>query len=86
MKYLLKIWLLLQWPAVFLVLAALLDDKWPVVAFTLALVFRRDLSAVIRRRRLAVNAMGFKGTVWGNDSPPRRRSRNPPSSPGGSVP
>lgn len=77
MKDLIQFAKLLQWPVVYVVLALALHDKWSSVAFTLALVFRNDLSLVLRRRRLIVRMPGFRGRLDGGVDPPGGTARNP---------
>ena len=70
---------LLQWPAVYVMLALVLNDKWCTIAFTLALAYRNDLSAMLRRRRLfALGDLGFWCRIDGGTDPPEGIARNPP--------
>lgn len=78
MKELTQFLRLLQWPVIFLGLALVLHDKWHVTAVTLALAFRNDLSAVLRRRRLAVRFLGFRCRLDGDAESPLASARNPP--------
>src|SRR5262245_53993747 len=41
---------LAQWPAIFVLVALLTDDQLSPIVLILGLVFRRDLSAVLRQR------------------------------------
>ena len=69
---------LLQWPAVYVMLALALNDKWCTIAFTLALAYRNDLSAMLRRRRLLVRGPGFWCRIDGGTDSPEGIARNPP--------
>ena len=55
-----KLLKVLQWPAVFVVLGLLLDDKWPTVVITLSLAYYREVSGMMRRLTV-VEMPGFKG-------------------------
>ena len=69
---------LIQWPAVYVVLAVMLQDRWSAVAFTLVLVFRNELSVVLRHRRLIVQLLGFRCCLDGDTDSPGGTARNPP--------
>jgi hypothetical protein len=77
MKHLIPLAKALQWPATFLVLALVLNDKWHVTAVTLALAFRHELAAVLRRRRLILRAPGFRCRLDGDVGAPVASARNP---------
>ena len=77
MKKLIPIAKALQWPAVFLVLALALNDKWQVTAVTLALAFRNDIAAVLRRRRVVVRGPGFRCCIDRDTDEPNQLARNP---------
>jgi hypothetical protein len=62
---------LIQWPAVFLVLGVMLDNKWPALVLTLALAYRCEVSAVIRRLTV-VEMLGFKSRFGKEPQMPRR--------------
>jgi len=63
---------LLQWPVVCVALAVFVNDKWPAVVFTLALVYRREVSKAIRRLRI-VELPGLKGYLSRDATAVRRR-------------
>ncbi len=63
MKDLIQFIRTLQWPAVFVGLVLLTGHEWPAVAVTLALAHRRDLSRVLRHRRITVKTPGFQGSI-----------------------
>jgi hypothetical protein len=69
---------LLQWPAIFTVVALLTNDRLSSAIVVLALAFRADLSAVLRKRQLTIMWPGFQGRVGGNRIPPSRRKKQPP--------
>lgn len=69
----------LQWPAIFLVLALILNDEWHVTAVTLALAFRHELAAVLRRRRLVVRVLSFQCRLDGDANASARPPRKTPS-------
>lgn len=71
MKTLTKLTSLIQWPTVFVMLALVLDNKWPALVLTLALAYRRDVSAAMRRLT-AVETPGFKGRFGKGPQVPRR--------------
>jgi hypothetical protein len=67
---------LLQWPAVFVVLGMLLDNKWPTVVVTLSLAYYREVAGMMRRLTV-VEVPGFKGYFGKDASRLRRRRRRP---------
>jgi hypothetical protein len=68
---------LVQWPAAFTAVVLLTNDKYCSAIVILALVFRHDLSAVIRHRRLSIKWPGFQGDISGKSVPPSRRKKTP---------
>jgi hypothetical protein len=58
----------LRWPTFLVLLALVFPDKWSVTVFVLALLFRPDLAAALRYRRVVLQGWGFKGCIEGERS------------------
>lgn len=49
------------WPLVFVAVSWAVEDKWSAAAVVMMLVYRREMSEILRRRQLTVKLLGFKG-------------------------